>query len=178
MRAESRIRQVKREIRALGIAVKKRKDGGSLVVGVVFRGGLYLDGVMKVAAYGPDITSTVAEMVKSSPHHPQIRVLLLSEDLLVEEAKIAPSKLSLEVMRPLILLSSRGFASPYEHNAQREPFEVNLGFKNFHVMTFGLGRREAEGILRMTTRDGVLPEPLRVADMVSSALIGLDEQKV
>jgi endonuclease V-like protein UPF0215 family len=55
---------------------------------------------------------------------------------------------------------------------------VELGGKPVTVIPFGLGRREAERILMITTRDDVLPEPIRVAELICSALIGLDEQKV
>jgi hypothetical protein len=79
MTLKSRIRQVKREIRALGIVAKGLRGGGGLAVGVIFRGGLYLDGVIKAKAHGPDITGAVAEMIKASPHYPQIRVLLINE---------------------------------------------------------------------------------------------------
>lgn len=174
MGIEPRIRQVKREIRTLGIVAKRYKDGGSLVIGVVFRGGLYLDGVLKAKAHEPDITSTMIEMIKSSPHYPQIRVLILHEALIDEEVRIDPSQLYNEVKRPLVLLSDGGFMD--EHRAQA--LEVELGGKTVKVIPLGLRGREAEKILTITTRDGGLPEPIRVADLISSALICLDEQKI
>jgi endonuclease V-like protein UPF0215 family len=175
MTLKSRIRQVKREIRALGIVAKGLRGGGGLAVGVIFRGGLYLDGVIKAKAHGPDITGAVAEMIKASPHYPQIRVLLINEALIDKEARIDPSKLHIDVMRPLILLSERG---PDEWGAPWDASRVELGGKPVTMIPFGLGRREAERILMITTRDDVLPEPIRVAELICSALIGLDEQKV
>ena len=77
------LRQVKKEIRVLGFAAKPTGVNDKLyVVGVVFRGKLWLDGVMRTVACGPDITKEVVEMIINSPHHPQIRVILLHGDLL------------------------------------------------------------------------------------------------
>lgn len=176
MSVEPRIRQVKREIRTLGVVAKRCKNGGSLVIGVVFRGGLYLDGVLKATAHDPDITGAMVEMIKSSPHYPQIRVLILHEVLIDEEVRIDPSQLYNEVKRPLILLSDGDFKG--EHRAPTEVLEVELGGKTVKVIPLGLRRREAEKILTITTRDGVLPEPIRVAELISSALICLEEQKI
>ncbi|MBS7651708.1 MAG: DUF99 family protein [Candidatus Bathyarchaeia archaeon] len=176
MTVEPRIRQVKREIRTLGVVAKRYKDGGSLIIGVVFRGGLYLDGVLKATTHDPDITNTMVEMIKSSPHYPQIRVLILHEALIDEEVRIDPSQLYNEVKRPLILLSDGDFEG--EHRPPINVLEVELGGKTVKVIPLGLRGREAEKILMVTTRDGALPEPIRVADLISSALICLDEQKI
>ncbi len=176
MSVEPRIRQVKREIRTLGVAVKGFKNGGSLIIGVVFRGGLYLDGILKATAHDPDITCTMVEMIKSSPHYPQIRVLILHEQLIDEAVRIDTPHLYNEVKRPLILLSDGDFKG--EHRASTEILEVELGGKTVKVLPLGLRRREAEKILTITTRDGGLPEPIRVADLISSALIRLEEQKI
>lgn len=175
MKTGPRIRQVKREIRTLGVVAKRYKTG-SLAVGVIFRGGLYLDGVIKATANSPDITNTIVEMIKSSPHYPQIRVIIIHEGL-IEEVKVDPSKLYGEVMRPLLLLSDEEF-SVKEYKASRGTLEVKLGDKTVNVMPFGLGRREAEKILMITTRNGALPEPIRVAELISSALLAMEKQKV
>ena len=175
MTPRSRIRQVKREIRALGIVSKGLRGGGGLAVGVIFRGGLYLDGVIKAKAHGPDITGALAEVIKASPHYPQIRVLLIHEALIDEGARIDPYKLHMDVMRPLVLLSERG---PEEWGAPRDASRVEIRSKPVTVIPLGLGRREAERIVMITTGDDVLPEPIRVAELICSALMGLDEQKV
>src|SRR4030067_396332 len=51
-----------------------------LVVGVVFRGGYWLDGVMhtEVVVDGFDATQKISEMVTSSSHYAQLRVLMLN----------------------------------------------------------------------------------------------------
>jgi len=50
------------------------------VVGVVFRGGYWLDGVMhtKILVDGFDATEKIGAMVTGSPHFKQLRVIMLN----------------------------------------------------------------------------------------------------
>lgn len=56
------------------------KRGFVPVVGVVFRGGYWLDGVMhtSVEIDGFDATEKISSMVVNSPHYKQLRVILLN----------------------------------------------------------------------------------------------------
>jgi len=170
----TRIRQVKREIRLLGIAVKPSRSGDRLhAVGVVFRGGLWLDGVMRTTASAADLTERLVEMITASPHHPQIRVLLLCDILLQGEASVDPYRLSTGTSRPVLVISTEG-TSP---TAAEEPpdvaarrFELRLRGALLSVLAVGLGRRDAEKVLKVSTREDSLPEALRVAGLVASAV--------
>ncbi len=77
------IRVVKPEIRVLGVDDGEfipRSKSQVLVVGVVFRGGYWLDGIMhtEVEVDGFDATSKISAMITSSPHHKQLRVVMLN----------------------------------------------------------------------------------------------------
>lgn len=177
-----RIRQVKGEIRVLGVAVKPSQGGDTLqVVGVVFRGGRWLDGVMKTTAHGLDLTDRLVEMIMASPHHPQVRVLLLHEALIEGGASVDPYRLSMGISRPVIFLSKAGgepeaWEAPVEVDAQR--FELDREAGSQFVLAIGLRRRTATRVLEVSTRDGMIPEALRVADIVSSAVSGCPEQNI
>ncbi|MGA9387575.1 MAG: DUF99 family protein, partial [Candidatus Bathyarchaeia archaeon] len=78
-----RFRIVKPEIRVLGVddgVFTPHVKGFALIVGVVFRGGYWLDGVMhtKVRVDGLDATRKIASMIVNSPHHKQLRVIMLN----------------------------------------------------------------------------------------------------
>ncbi|MEM2922512.1 MAG: DUF99 family protein, partial [Candidatus Bathyarchaeia archaeon] len=82
-----RFRNVKSEIRILGVddcAFQTFKGGRVNVIGVVFRGGICLDGVMgtDVAVDGRDSTEQIAKMVKSSSHYKQLRLIMLDSIML------------------------------------------------------------------------------------------------
>ncbi|MFB0558731.1 MAG: DUF99 family protein [Candidatus Bathyarchaeia archaeon] len=164
-----RLRQVKREIRVLGIAVR-RANGDKIfhVVGVVFRGRLWLDGVMRTIADGPDVTKEAVEMVVRSPHHPQIRVILLDRDLIGEGATIQPRELSSGTSRPVIAVNfEEADRQPEEGLAHRITIERKGA--PIPVLLVGLDRGVAIGVIKMASRENAAPEALRVAGIVASA---------
>jgi endonuclease V-like protein UPF0215 family len=74
---------IKPEIRVLGVddgVFKPHTKGFVPVVGVVFRGGYWLDGVMhtKVKVDGLEATKKIASMIRNSPHYKQLRVIMLN----------------------------------------------------------------------------------------------------
>ena len=78
-----RIRIVKPEIRILGVddgVFTPHSRGKALVVGIVFRGGYWLDGLMHthVAVDGFDATEKTSAMILGSPHYRQLRVIMLN----------------------------------------------------------------------------------------------------
>jgi endonuclease V-like protein UPF0215 family len=166
--ALNRLRQIKKEIRVIGVAA--RCDSiGITIIGVVFRGSLWLDGVLKTHSAGVDVTETIAEMVKHSHHYGQIRVILLDRVSLPMEAKISINNLSASVGRPVIVLGGGE--------------EPNYTWRNWGEQVVfssaGLSRWSAEGILKASTRKGITPEALRVAALILSALPdGLDAQGI
>jgi len=167
------IRQVKGEIRVLGIAVKPSRSGDLLnVVGVVFRGRRWLDGVMKATAQDPDVTDRLVEMIASSPHQPQIRVLLVDDSLVEGGAVIDAHRLSEKASRPVIRLTAEKGAPPSEADAeassQRFVLEREAGSRS--VLSIGLRSRDAARVLEVSTREGLVPEALRVAGLVASAV--------
>lgn len=76
-------RVIKPEIRVLGIDDGKfipHTQGNTLVIGVVFRGGRSLDGVMHttIAIDGLDATEKLTAMINGSPHKNQLRLVMLN----------------------------------------------------------------------------------------------------
>ena len=78
-----KFRVIKPEIRVLGIddgVFMPRMRALVPVVGVVFRGGYWLDGVMhtKIKVDGLEATSKISSMILNSPHYKQLRVIMLN----------------------------------------------------------------------------------------------------
>ena len=152
----TRLREIKREIRVLGLASWSKPDTGiHETVGVIFRGKHWLDGVLKTSSEGPSITTEVAEMIKRSNHHPQIRVILLHRDLLNDGAEIDPHRLSRETGKPVIAL---GFQDPPQNSQSPAP-----------PITVGIDEKTAKSILITTSRTGLYPEALRVAGLLAES---------
>ena len=163
------LREVKKEIRVLGIAAKNRPDSAIQAVGAVYRGRLYLDGVMKATAEGPDITGEVAEMIEGSPHRPQIRVILLDSALTPEGVRIDPVALSDRLSKPVIALNPDQHTAPDDGRIQHLTYRQ--GGTETPALSVGLMDRTAARVLRVASREGANPEALRVAGIIVSAFL-------
>ena len=163
-----RIRQVKKEIRVLGVAAAVH-DGSIRVVGVVFRGARWLDGVLSAASRGTDLTHTIVEMVNRSPHRNQVRVIMLKASLVPEVARVDPTRIFSETSKPVIILGAKGLGgAPPDPNTGY--FTWGKGVDAIEVVYMGLRKRDAEAVLRASTRAGSTPEALRVAGLILGAL--------
>ena len=164
------LRHVKREIRVLGLAVKPaRADHQYHAVGIVYRGRLWLDGVMRTTAQGPEITKDIIEMIKGSPHHAQIRVVLLDGDLMCQGAAVDPVHLSRGTSRPVIAIGFEEAGHPPEEVSVHQ-LDIRRGDTSLPTLLVGLKERVATRILETSSRDNMEPEALRVAGLAVSAL--------
>jgi endonuclease V-like protein UPF0215 family len=163
------LRHVKKEIRVLGLAVKPSgADHRFYVVGVVYRGRHWLDGVMRTTVHDPEITEDVVEMIRKSPHHPQIRAILLDGNLVCDEATIDPISLSSGASKPVIALNIQTDCSAEHKHVQK--LALTQDGASIHAFSVGLRSRLAQGVLEVASRSGEMPEALRVARLVISAL--------
>ena len=152
----TRLREIKREIRVLGLASWSKSDTGTHeTVGVIFRGKHWLDGVLKTSSGGPSITTEVAETIRRSNHHPQIRVILTHRDLLNDGAEIDPHRLSRETGKPVIALGFQD--TPQNSQSPTPPIAV------------GIDEKTAKRVLKITSRTGLYPEALRVAGLLAES---------
>lgn len=165
----TRLRRIKREIRVLGLASKSRGNRYS-IIGVIYRGSLWLDGVLAMDLKGGERSEEVVEMVRGSPHHPQIRVILLDDELL-HDRELDPYRLHLGAERPVIALSKQPRWPEPPEGLYALSFEMELGESKLRILSVGLRSKEAASVLRVATRPGeTLPEALRVARLIAEAL--------
>jgi endonuclease V-like protein UPF0215 family len=98
-----RLHHIKRVIRVLGI-VAKGSTHNYIIVGVVFRGNLWIDGVLKAHSNDVDITDALALMLLDSSHSGQVRVIILSAENLPKGMHVSTEELSAKTRKPVILL--------------------------------------------------------------------------
>ena len=163
------LREVKKEIRVLGIATRSRPDSATHAVGVVYRGRQYLDGVMRTSAEGPDITEEVAAMIDESPHRPQIRVILLDTALIPDGVKIDPIRLSDILSKPVVAMNTEELTELGD--VPNQYFTFRHGDTETQVLSVGLRRQTATQVLKTVSPAGGPPEALRVAEIIVSAVL-------
>jgi len=189
----AKIRTVKPEIRVLGI------DDGVFtphsnelvdVVGVVYRGGHWLDGFMrtKVMVDGLDATEKLAEMITRSPHYKQLRVILLNGVTLAGFNVVDIEELCQRVKLPVIAVvrdkpnfdDIKKALQNLPHSEQRwraiekagKMIKVRTrnGEEPIYVHVAGLSEENAKRILKSTSTRSNIPEALRVAHIIASGL--------
>ncbi len=165
-----------------------KKVGQALVVGVVFRGGLSIDGVMHttVAIDGLDATQKIIRMILASPHCRQLRLVMLSGITFAGFNLVDIKRLSAEVGLPVLALTREkpnldSIHQALSHLPQTEERwrivqdagviheVINHGAK-LYVGLAGITLAEALEVLELTSVRGGYPEPLRVAHLIASGV--------
>ncbi len=184
-------RVIKSEIRVLGIDDGKfipHTKGEALVVGVVFRGGCSIDGVMhtKIAVDGLDATEKLAQMINDSPHRHQLRLIMLNGVTFAGFNLVDIQKLNLATGLPIIALTHDKPDLEAIHNALKhlpcteERWQIILNAGEIHEVInkgaklymglAGVSVADALTILDLTSTMGSFPEPLRVAHLIASGI--------
>lgn len=188
-----RFRSIKPEIRVLGI-----DDGGFVphtkgvvdVVGVVYRGGYWFEGVMRteITIDGLDATEKIAAMIESSSYYRELRVVVLDGVTFAGFNVVDISKLSHRVDLPVIAVTREKPDLEEIRSALKNlpDFEIRwramenagkimeVGTRNggnpVYMHTAGILLEDAEKIMKKTSTRSNIPEALRVAHVIASGL--------
>jgi endonuclease V-like protein UPF0215 family len=182
---------VKPEFRVLGVddgQFTPKKKGEAIVVGVVFRAGKSLEGVMHthVEVDGSDANRKIAEMVAASPHRRQLRLIMLNGVAVAGFNIVDIAQLHLDTGLPVLAVAQDKPDLAAVKSALKnlpdwmrrwhmvemagEIYEVvNCGGK-LYVELAGLTLEDAKTVLALTSVRGSLPEPLRVAHLIASGV--------
>ncbi len=186
-------RVIKPEIRVLGIddgAFKPHVKGVVPVIGVVFRGGFWLDGVLhtSIKIDGFDATDNIASMITGSSHYRQLRVVMLNGVTFAGFNIVDIKALHVATKLPVITVTREkpDFAEIQKalqnlpNSEERweailsagEPVEVSTrnAKAKVYMQTVGVSTGDAQKILRLTSTRSNIPEALRVAHLIASGI--------
>jgi endonuclease V-like protein UPF0215 family len=186
-------RVIKPEIRVLGVddgAFKPHVKGQVPVIGVVFRGGYWLDGVMqtKIAVDGLDATDKIAAMITASSHYKQLRVIMLNGVTFAGFNIVDVKGLNASTKLPVIAVTRekpdfagiRKALKNLPNSEERwktilsagEPIKVSTRRveAKVYMQTAGVSEDDAEKILQLTSTRSNIPEALRVAHLIASGI--------
>ena len=188
-----RIRHIKPEIRVLGIddgVFVPHTKGLADVVGVVYRGGYWLDGVMRteVEIDGMDATEKIASMITASTHYDQLRVIMLNGVTFGGFNVVDMKKLFERVRLPIITVTRerplfkeiRKAIRNLPESKKRLEAIVDAGKiievhthdaeQAVYMQIVGIPAKDAEKIVKSTSTRSNIPEALRVAHIIASGL--------
>ncbi len=188
-----RFRSIKREIRVLGVddgVFTPHAKGEVDLVGIVYRGGYWFDGVMRteITIDGLDATEKIASMILDSPHYAQLRIIVLDGVTFGGFNVVDMKKLFRTVSRPVIAVTrekpdfdeiEKALKNLPEYEKRWEAIKATgeitevrtrKGEAPIYMQVAGIARKDAEEILRKTSTRSNIPEALRVAHIVASGL--------
>lgn len=182
---------IKSEIRVLGVDDGKfvpHTKGSAVVVGVVFRGGCWIDGVMhtSVEIDGFEATERLASMIKGSVHFRQLRLVMLNGITFAGFNVVDIKRLNLDTNLPVIALTRekpdleaiRKAVDKMPQSEKRweailaagEIHEIRCRGKTRYMETAGISESDAKKIVELTSTRSSFPEPLRVAHLIASGI--------
>ncbi|MBI2548174.1 DUF99 family protein [Candidatus Woesearchaeota archaeon] len=179
---------MKKEIRVLGIddaPFDKWHDHETPVIGVVFRGGSFIDGILStmVKVDGDDATTKLVTMIcKSKKFHAQLQAILLDGIAVAGFNVIDVQTLHKETRLPVIVVM-RKFPNIEKiketlhklHKDAKIPLIEHAGpierVGKIYIQRCGIDLTTVAQMLQITTTHADIPEPLRVAHLIGSGLV-------
>ncbi len=188
-----RLRLIKPEIRIIGI------DDGQFVphsktqvpvVGIIFRGGTSIDGVIstQITVDGLDATEKLAQMITTSAHFRQLRVIMLNGVTLGGFNVVDIQALCASTGLPVVAVTDKKPDLTQVHVAlQHLPdsegrwaaivragdifaVETRIGKNPVYVEAAGISQAQVTEVLKLSATRSRIPEPLRVAHLVASGI--------
>jgi hypothetical protein len=181
---------IKKEIRVLGIAsvtVRVGKSGSTHVVGIVYRGNRWLEGVMRVVIPWKqlNLTTGIAKMVIGSPHFPQLRVIVLDELVSKRGSYVDIEALSRKTGLPIVAVlqsKPRTWNLSKTRTGARRAIKMLTGLSGrewkamgntYFVYSAGIDEVNLDELLKVCASGKGTPEAARVARITASSLQNL-----
>jgi len=188
-----RFRVIKPEIRVLGVddgVFVPHIKGFAPVVGVVFRGGFWLDGVMstRIEVDGFDAVDKISSMIVDSPHYKQLRVIMLDGITFAGFNVVDIKKLNKKTRLPVIAVTRdrpdfkeiRKALKNLPRSEKRWEAVVNAGEivevstrsrdEKVYMEFSGILEEDGRKIVKLTSTRSSVPEALRVAHLIASGI--------
>jgi hypothetical protein len=182
---------MKQQIRILGIddSPFKFKDEKATVVGALVRAPNYLEGLMRteVTVDGTDATERLVEMISRSRYKDQVKLVMidgialagfnvidiesLHSSLRVPVVTVTRDRPDLEKMKAALMKYFDDWRQRYSLITRSELVEIETEHKPVYACGAGVGPEELAQLVRMSTVRGSIPEPIRIAHLVSAAFV-------
>lgn len=183
---------IKDEIRILGIddgPFDLHAGGKALIVGVIYRGGKFLDGVLRteVTIDGTDSTERIAEMVCKSKYK-DIRIIMIDglgfAGFNLVDLEELFEKTGLPVIAVVRDLPDFKAIEEALDNTEHKDYYLSCikkagrprkvetkDKKHIYIQYKGITFSDAEKIVKLSSTRSLIPEPIRVAHLIASGIV-------
>ncbi len=177
---------MKKEIRILGIddaSFDKFNDKRVLVIGTVFRGGSWLDGVLStyVRVDGKNSTKKLIEMINGCKFKPQLQCIMLDGIALGGFNIVDVQMLNRKTGIPVIVVmrdypdfkkiesALRKLKKEGKLSLLKKAGEV-IKVDNIHIQVVGVDLKKAKQFLKISCTRSYVPEPIRIAHLIGQGI--------
>lgn len=185
------IRSLKREIRIIGWddAPFDKKDKTIAIFGAIFRGGFWMDGLLstKIRIDGDDSTKKISDSINNARHKEQLRIIMLDGITMGGFNVVDIEKLHKETGMGVIAITRKmpEFAKikkaldNLKDGAKKwalikkagMPLRTKIGEGSIYYQVYGINRKDAEDVIKLSSTRALIPEPLRVAHLIASGVV-------
>ena len=182
---------MKDQIRILGLADgpfkfdKKRV----IIIGVVMRTPHYIEGICrsKVTVDGTDATDVLEKMIKNSNYQDQLRLIMLDGvafggfnvidiEQLYNTTKIPVTTITrtepdLKIIKKTLKNHFTDWKTRWKIINNLELVNIHTNYNPIYIKFIGISKTDVARIISLTTVQGVLPEPIRVAHLIATAMV-------
>lgn len=178
---------MRKEIRIIGIddgPFNKFKDKEVRIIGTLYRGGNFIDGVMSTKAKVDctDSTDKIAQMINKSKFKPQIRAIFLNGIAVGGFNVIDIKKLNKKTKRPVIVVirnfpdykkifSALDKLKMFKQKKIIEDLPKPTKAGKTYIQYAGISLTDAKEMLKITCTHSFIPEPIRVAHLIAAGVV-------
>ena len=182
---------IKNEIRILAWDVgpfEFKSKGRDILIGVIFRGGKFLDGLLKteVEIDGEDATEKIVESILKTKHK-DLRIVMLDGITFAGFNTVDIKEIYERTKLPVIVINREkpnfgGFREALKSLPNSETrlkavenagpvYYVSIKNKRICFQSYGIKKEDAEEVIRVTSTNSLIPEPLRIAHLIATGVV-------
>lgn len=183
-------RYMKKQVRLLGIddAPFSFEDSVSPIIGVVMRGGSYIEGVLReqIEIDGDDATRKISAMIQNTRHKTQLRAVLLDgvavggfnivdikslhDSTGIPVITVTRDAPDLDAIQRALQSNFDDWRKRWDLLTQGTLYPIATKHNPIYVKCVGISEEETKEIITLSTIRGVIPEPIRVAHLIASGI--------
>ncbi len=186
-----RFRTIKKEIRIVAWddgPFKFKTKGKDILVGVIFRGGQFIDGLLKteIEIDGLDATKKIIEKVLKTKHK-DLRIIMLDGITFAGFNTVDIKEIYEKTKLPVIVVNRKkpnlkkffSTLKQMQNSKKRLKCVENAGpiywvrVKNKKIcfQCYGMKKEDASKVIKKTSTMSLIPEPLRVAHLIATGFV-------
>jgi len=162
---------LKKEARILGLSTATNRSGKTLVVGVVFRGSSWLDGILTCSldAENTRHPSRIARAIMKSRQYSQLHAVILSREQIVPGRDIDIAQLARRLKLPVIAITKkRAPMKKTEKTLKANYYDFELNGERLYTLATGISHEKTQEVFFIgSTPKSCIPEAARVADLIA-----------